>query len=588
MKQLKQQKQEVKQIRTALYARYSSDNQSEKSAEDQISFINHYIQNESIKSAIYNDPYIIYNFDIQPKHIFKDEAKTGRNINRDGFTKLTDAIRSKSIDVVLVEDTSRLSRDIAESHTLMQLARSKSVEIISVNDGMSTEDQSSAMAMSFKGVINSDVSKQIGQRSRRAQITRFLAGYSAGDTCYGYTAVSTQHTHKKSLIVPSHFRPEINETEAIIIRRVFDWFISGIGLAQIAKRLNDQRIPSSQRAQKISKKTCNWNQSAIGKLLTQQKYIGVWVWGKSETVKNPDSGRFGKRPAQAKSIVYLNGLKVNDHLRIVSPEMWLKAQLKLSETKRIYHKNKSAAEAMNFAAKTASKSKLVLSGIVFCGRCGGNLLQTTSGSFGCYRQRNKGTNHCSNIRTVKVHKLEAALFNRFSTMADDESFVTYFTKRFNDWLKKRYSNSSDDIQILNAQLKATIKEQQNLVNFVSQTEHPPLSILDSINEKEASKVRIEHELSFLKQRRSQNMFMLPANVKAYLKRFGEIMGSDIQNANLALKKLFPEGLKCTPEVVAGVATHNQHNSKWLIEGKMLVPSIQGGFSQLQFGGGGGN
>ena len=83
-------------MRVAIYARYSSENQSEKSIDDQVRVCKNYIKEHGMT--------------IDEKHIYVDEAISGSVINRPGLQALEKAIENKEVDAVAVDDLSRLSR----------------------------------------------------------------------------------------------------------------------------------------------------------------------------------------------------------------------------------------------------------------------------------------------------------------------------------------------------------------------------------------------------------------------------------------------------------------------------------------------
>ena len=85
-------------MKAAIYARYSSDNQREQSIEDQVRVCKNYAQEKGIE--------------VLNNHIYSDEARSGSIRNREGLDALMKACEEKKIDIVLVDDSSRISRDV--------------------------------------------------------------------------------------------------------------------------------------------------------------------------------------------------------------------------------------------------------------------------------------------------------------------------------------------------------------------------------------------------------------------------------------------------------------------------------------------
>jgi len=79
-------------VRIAVYARYSSENQSEKSIDDQVRVCRKY--------AVEHD--LIFD----ERHIYADEAISGSIHNRPGLLALEKAMENKEFDAVAVEEQS--------------------------------------------------------------------------------------------------------------------------------------------------------------------------------------------------------------------------------------------------------------------------------------------------------------------------------------------------------------------------------------------------------------------------------------------------------------------------------------------------
>ena len=92
-------------MKVAIYARYSSENQSAKSIDDQIRVCRKYIQDNGMSS--------------EDRHIYVDEAMSGSIINRPGLQALERAAENKEFEAVAVDDLSRLSRSNHQMLTLV-------------------------------------------------------------------------------------------------------------------------------------------------------------------------------------------------------------------------------------------------------------------------------------------------------------------------------------------------------------------------------------------------------------------------------------------------------------------------------------
>jgi site-specific DNA recombinase len=86
----------------AIYARYSSDNQSEASIEDQVRVCRRYAELQGFTVIVE----------------YADDAISGASTLRPGYQKLLEGARKAAFDIVLAEGLDRLSRDLADVATL--------------------------------------------------------------------------------------------------------------------------------------------------------------------------------------------------------------------------------------------------------------------------------------------------------------------------------------------------------------------------------------------------------------------------------------------------------------------------------------
>jgi site-specific DNA recombinase len=210
--------------RVALYARYSSDNQSVASIEDQFRICREHAAREQWKVI----------------GTYHDAAISGASvILRPGVqTLLQDAQRGK-FDVVLAEALDRVSRDQADVATLFKHLRFAGVQIVTLSEGEISE-----LHVGLKGTMNALFLKDLAAKTHRGSRGRVEKGRSGGGLCYGYDVV--KHTDAEG--EPIRGERTINEAEANIIRRVFLDFAAGISPRAIARRLNDEGVPGPDGA----------------------------------------------------------------------------------------------------------------------------------------------------------------------------------------------------------------------------------------------------------------------------------------------------------------------------------------------------
>lgn len=113
-------------MKAAIYGRYSSENQKEQSIDDQVRVCREY--------ALKHDIHVLQ------EHIYFDEAASGSLRKRPGLEALKQAAEQKVFDAVMIDDSSRLSRDNQYFNTILCLFQFWGVDLISVSDGLNKEE----------------------------------------------------------------------------------------------------------------------------------------------------------------------------------------------------------------------------------------------------------------------------------------------------------------------------------------------------------------------------------------------------------------------------------------------------------------
>src|SRR5262249_58026845 len=159
--------------RCAIYARYSSDLQSPTSIEDQHRLCRAYAERQGWTVV----------------SVFEDAALSGFGIeHRLGYQQLLAAALSSpaTFDVVLVEDLSRLTRDMAELMRLRRRLRLRGIDLVGVSDGIATGGQGAKMHLAVKGLVNELYLDDLRDKTHRGLSGAVARGLSAGGRLYGH------------------------------------------------------------------------------------------------------------------------------------------------------------------------------------------------------------------------------------------------------------------------------------------------------------------------------------------------------------------------------------------------------------------
>jgi len=203
--------------RVALYARYSSDNQSEASIEDQLRLYKERASKEEWTLT----------------QCYSDRAVSGASLMRSGVQSLiADALAGK-FDIILAEALDRLSRDQEDIAGIYKRMEFAGVRIITLSEG-----EINQLHVGLKGTMNALFLKDLADKTRRGLRGRVEAGKSGGGNSYGYDVIKSFDDNGKALTGDRR----VNKAEARIIRRIFTDFADGKSPRAIAHALNEVGI----------------------------------------------------------------------------------------------------------------------------------------------------------------------------------------------------------------------------------------------------------------------------------------------------------------------------------------------------------
>jgi DNA invertase Pin-like site-specific DNA recombinase len=156
-----------------------------------------------------------------------DEAISATNKNRPGFQSLITMINNEEVDLVIVDDESRLTREL-DLGILWNKMSVHDCRFISVLDGIDSIRESDELPALFKGIMNNVTNKLHGKRVRRGIAGRALDMLgSAGYHPFGY---GTRYCDPEVALNYSGVggRPKkevfIDEAEAATVREIFRLF----------------------------------------------------------------------------------------------------------------------------------------------------------------------------------------------------------------------------------------------------------------------------------------------------------------------------------------------------------------------------
>jgi len=515
-------------IRCAMYARYSTDKQNPASIEDQLYRCEQYARERG--------------WTVLQNHIYSDAEVTGATLERPGLVRLLATAESPSrpIDAILCEDTSRLSRKLADVLNLSERLTFEGVRICFVAQGIDSSENQFQLLVSARGMIDQLFLADTSARVHRGMEGLVRKGLHTGGRCYGYRSEKAGQDGSVRLVV--------DEIEASVVRRIFDMFASGHSLKQIARKLNAESVPSPQP--QLGRIQRSWAPSAIRQILLNEKYIGNVVWNRRKKVRNPKTGKrvFRARP---ESEWMRNDVP---ELRIVSDEQWNGVERRFEYVRSHFGPNTKVGLIPHWSRVS---SPYLFSGILRCAECGASM-NIVSGTgkraysrYGCPMHALRGT--CANGLTERSDIIEDRLLQKLQEAVLRPEVVEYALGRFANELRKQMESIDNDQEMLNERKRVLEGEiQQFTAALLGAAGAPtPKAIIAAINQREAELDRI----SSRKLESSSDFFQAKLRdardfVTSRLGDLRKLLSSDVATAKAELLK-HVQRIDLTPMGAAG-------------------------------------
>ena len=345
--------------------------------------------------------------------IFEDEGFSGATLTRPALERLRDRASEGCFEVLLCHAPDRLARRYAYQVLLLEELARQGVEVIFAKDperGDSPEDE---LLRQFQGMIAEYERAQIAERTRRGKLHRARGGSLAvmSGAPYGYRYV------KRSEHMEGFW--EIDETEAQIVREVFDRYVSdGVSIGELARWLTDRAIPTRTGKQV-------WDRSTIWAMLRNPAYQGQAAFGKTKTAERHGGPtrttrqrgeRHGRRvartdqPAEKWTLIPVAPL--------ITEQTFALAQARLADNARFSKRN--------------TKQLSLLQGVLVCRECGYSCYrtwtQTSKQRIGYYRcigqdgWRHPDGKRCSS-RPVRADEIDPLVWAEVRRLLEDPALV---------------------------------------------------------------------------------------------------------------------------------------------------------------------
>ncbi|MCW5727208.1 recombinase family protein [Parvibaculum sp.] len=438
-------------IPAAIYARFSTELQSERSIADQIALCADFAAREGLT--------VVARYD--------DAARSGGStLGRDGLQALMADAREGRFDIVIVEALDRLSRDMEDLAGLHKRLTFAGIEIRAVHEG-----RVDTMLVGLRGLIGQLYREDNAHKIRRGMAGRVGDGLFAGGLTYGYRPVPGEKG-----------RRTIVDAEAAIVRRVFAEFAGGRSPRDIAARLNAEGV-APPRGSRWNASTINGSAARGNGILRNPVYAGRIVWNRVRMIRDPDTGRRLSRvnPPEAWREV------AAPELAIVDAALFARVQaMKAGRAARRPERQR--------------RPKHILSGLLRCAGCGGGLSVYGADRSGrrrlrCTRQAESGT--CPAPATFYLDSVERAVLAGLGAELRHPEAIAEFVREYHAERKRLAAGAGARRASLERAEAQAAREVARLVAAIAQGQGDPALLGPAATEAEARRKALAAEIETL-------------------------------------------------------------------------------------------
>lgn len=280
-------------LRVAPYCRVSTD------SEDQRASYETQIQAYKELVAKHSDWVLV--------NVYADEGISGTSLKRrTEFLRMIEDCKAGKIDMIITKNISRFARNVVDcvltARNLKNLTPPVAIYFEDVD--INTLTQTGELLLVILAAIAQGESEIKSSSVKWGFQKRFEAGLPKISPLYGYIKDG------RDLV--------INETEANVVRLIYQMFADGYTISHICMVLNSQKIPSPKNKE--------WGPSTVKNILNNEKYCGDVIMQKTVSID-----LFSHKSIRNDGRAAMYRIR-NHHDAIIAKDLWDDVQRRLSDT----------------------------------------------------------------------------------------------------------------------------------------------------------------------------------------------------------------------------------------------------------------
>ena len=475
--------------RAAIYARFSTDLQNERSTEDQIDLCRAYAEREGFEVVA----------------TYADKARSGASlIGRDQIMQMLTDAQAGKFDVIIVEALDRLSRDMEDLAGIHKRMSFLGIRILAVHEG-----EASTLMVGLRGIVGQLMREDNVHKIRRGMTGLVKQGLSAGGRAYGYRP----DPNEKGKL-------EIVEEEAEVVLYIFAAYDKGLSPRAICAKLNEKRI-RPPRGELWAHTALVGSEKRGSGILRNPIYVGKRRWNKNRMVKDPLTGKRVSRPNPRDQQVQA----AIPNLRIIPDELFDAVQRKLNARSHQYRTDNIAVHR---------RPKRLLSGLLKCGACGSGMSVYGHDKSGrtrvrCSAYTNSGV--CPDPKTFHLEDIEALTIDVLNRELATQDQILAYAKAYVAAREREDAEENKRRARIEGRLATLAKEKDRYMDWTLKGIVTEAELAARMSDIRTERAEVEEELSRLPT--GHNVRIDPTAIKA----FAERLGASLAKREVALNML---------------------------------------------------
>lgn len=359
--------------------------------------------------------------------IYADEGITGTIAKkRPDFMRMIEDCRKGKIDLIITKSVSRFSRNNLDCLLYVRELKEMGIPILFEKEGINTLQVSSELLITLFSGLSQAESESISANVRMGK----RQSLKNGNVPFSYGSFLG---YRKG----TDGKPEIDEDQAVVVRRIFAEYLAGKSLKDIANGLTADGIPTARGKPR-------WSSERVLSILTNEKYKGDALLQKT-FIADCISKRVKKNNGEL-PMYYVE----NSHPAIIERAVFDRVQEEVARrnSKRKVKQTGTKTELGKYSSRYA------LSEILYCGNCGTPYRRCTWSKNGkkkvvwrCISRLDYGTKYCKDSPSIEESVLQNAITEAITQKAQMENADVSRIRQHIDL----YQSSQDTSSILQKQ-----------------------------------------------------------------------------------------------------------------------------------------